>query len=43
MLLYVMVYLEEKMQQTIALQKPAFSNFPSVSVLVVSLNFIHLK
>lgn len=41
--LYVMVYPEEKTQQTIALQKSASSNLPAVSVLVVSLNFIHLK
>lgn len=41
--LYLMVYLEEKLQQTIALQKSMSSNFPAVSELVVSLNFIHLK
>lgn len=41
--LYVIIYLEEKLQQTIALQKSASSNLPAVSVLVVSLNFIHLK
>lgn len=41
--LQVMAYLEEKMQQTIVLPKSASWSFPAVSVLVVSLNFIHLK